>query len=430
MLEDNEIKLDDEENEDILLNDKILEKEEETINIIAKKYNNDEKISKDTIMVSRFDEKSGHIIYFIKGSVIEGELKRRYKEFYAYYEKLKKRWPGIYVPPISKKQIFNNFDIETLKKRKYQLDIFVKEIYKTHYLYESEESKIFFSKDYGEDTNFDIIKALNSLPDYSKKEICDNYITKIQPFYNNLKKIEFTEEQYHFCIQYIDNFIKILTDYKELCTEVGLEKEVIIKNSSETLQLFENFEKLAVSEFIQNDSSKLIFYNASNFKLSQALLEFKKGMKNPYNIIANWIRQKEIELISIKESLNKYMKMTNEKQNLVMELSNIENKISDLNQGKKGFFATITMKDPEKLKEKYNKEKESKELDIKSMNKIIEILKDYYSFYIYDFFKLLKLSLYDLIKNYASCQLNNSIKNSEFWLKVKIEDSGELKNDI
>ena len=49
MLEDNEIKLDDEENEDILLNDKILEKEEETINIIAKKYNNDEKISKDTI---------------------------------------------------------------------------------------------------------------------------------------------------------------------------------------------------------------------------------------------------------------------------------------------------------------------------------------------------------------------------------------------
>ena len=63
MLEDNEIKLDDEENEDILLNDKILEKEEETINIIAKKYNNDEKISKDTIMVSRFDEKSGHIIY-------------------------------------------------------------------------------------------------------------------------------------------------------------------------------------------------------------------------------------------------------------------------------------------------------------------------------------------------------------------------------
>ena len=87
------------------------------------------------------------------------------------------------------------------------------------------------------------------------------------------------------------------------------------------------------------------------------------------------------------------------------------------------------MQDPEKLKEKYNKEKENKELDIKSMTKIIEILKDYYSFYIYDFFKLLKISLYDLMKNFASCQLNNSIKNSEFWLKVKIDGNEELKSD-
>ncbi len=429
MIGDNEIKLDDEENEEMLLNDAILKKEEETKNIIAK-YNHEEKITKDTIMVSKFDEKSGHIIYFIKGTAIEGELKRRYKEFYAYYEKLKQRWPGIYIPPISKKQIFNNFDIETLKKRKNQLDIFVKEIYKTHYLYESEESQIFFSKDFGEDTNLDVIKALNVLPDFTKQQICENYIAKIQPFYNNLKKVEFTDEQYQFCIQYIDNYIKVLNEYKDFCIEIGLEKEGFIKNSSETLQLFENFEKLAVSEFIQNDSSKLIFYNASNFKLSQALIEFKKGIKNPYNIIASWIRQKEIELLSIKESLNKYMKMTNEKQNLIMELSSIENKLTDLSQGKKGFFATITMQDPEKLKEKYNKEKENKELDIKSMTKIIEILKDYYSFYIYDFFKLLKLSLYDLIKNFAGSQLSNSVKNSEFWLKVKIDETEESNKDV
>ena len=429
MIEDNEVKLDDEENEEMLLNDAILKKEEEAKNIIAK-YNREENMSKDTIMVSKFDEKSGHIIYFIKGTAIECEITRRYKEFYAYYEKLKKRWPGIYIPPISKKQICNNLDIETLKKRKNQLDVFVKEIYKTHYLFESEESKIFFSKDYGEDTNLDIIKALNVLPDYTKQQICENYVTKLQPFYNDLKKIDFTEEQYHFCLQYIDNYIKVLNDYKQLCIEMGNEKETMIKNSSETLQLYENFEKLAVSEFIQNDSSKLIFYNASNFKLSQALIEFKKGIKNPYNIIASWVRQKEIELISMKESLNKYMKMTSEKENLVIELSSIENKLNDLNQGKKGFFATITMQDPEKLKEKYNKEKENKELDIKSMTKIIEILKDYYSFYIYDFFKLLKLSLYDLIKNFAGSQLSNSVKNSEFWLKVKIDETEESNKDV
>ena len=224
-------------------------------------------------------------------------------------------------------------------------------------------------------------------------------------------------------MQYIDNFLNKLTQYKEMCIKISLEKEEMIKNSSETLQSYENFEKLAVSEFIENNNSKLIFFNASNFKLNQALLDFKKGMKNPYQVLASWVRQKEIELLSMKESLNKYNKLFSEKQSLINDLHSIENKINDLNQGKKGFFATITMKDPEKLKEKYNSEKTAKENEIADMEKMIEILKDYYSFYVYDFFKLLKISLYDLMKNFADCNLSNCIKISEFWLKVQVEEN-------
>ena len=77
-------------------------------------------------------------------------------------------------------------------------------------------------------------------------------------------------------MQYIDNFLNKLTQYKEMCIKISSEKEEMIKNSSETLQSYENFEKLAVSEFIENNNSKLIFFNASNFKLNQALLDFKK----------------------------------------------------------------------------------------------------------------------------------------------------------
>ena len=65
----------------------------------------------------------------------------------------------------------------------------------------------------------------------------------------------------------------------------------------------------------------------------------------------------------------------------------------------------------------------AKENDIADMEKMIEILKDYYSFYIYDFFKLLKISLYDLMKNFADCNLSNCIKISEFWLKVQVEEN-------
>ena len=421
MKEEDLLKLEEDE-ENGISKDISKKEEEQTRNIIAKKYENDKKLLNGEIMISNFENKGDYVVYIIKGTIIEGELQRRFSEFFAFYEKLKQRWPGIYVPPISKKQLFSNFELDTLNKRKYQLDTFVRELYKIPYLFESEESKIFFSKEYGIGTNQDLIKTFNKLTELSKAQIYENYENKIKPFYSNSKKRDFNDEQYQYCIQYIDNFLDKLNIYKEKCLQFSNDKEYIINNSCETLQSYENFEKLAVSEFLNKDTSKLMFYNPSNSKLTQAIINFKKEMKNPYQMLGNWIRQKEIELWSMKESLNKYKKMYSEKDNLVYDITSLENKLNNLNQGKKGFIDFITMKDPEKLKEKYSKEKEQKQTDLDNLGKIIVILKDFYSFYIYEYFKLLKFSLYDLMKIYANCQLNNNIKYSEFWLAVKIED--------
>ena len=419
--EEDLIKLDEDEEKGI--SKETNKKEEEEIrNIITKKYENDQKLLSGDIMVSNFEDKGDYVVYTIKGDKIDGELKRRFSEFFAFYEKLKQRWPGVYVPPISKKQIFSNLSLDTLQKRKYQLDRFVRELYKIPYLFESEESQIFFSKNYGIGTDKELIKTLNKLTGLSKAQMYENFENKIKPFYSDSKKRDFNDEQYGYCIQYIDNFIEKLNLYKETCLEFANEKEIIINNSCETLQSYENFEKLAVSEFINKDTSKLMFYNSTNLKLSQAILDFKKGMKNPYQILGHWIRQKEIELLSMKESLNKYKKMYTEKENISSEITSLETKLNNLNQGKKSFFDTITFKDPEKLKEKYSKEKEQKEIDLDSLGKMLDILKDYYSFYIYEYFKLLKFSLYDLMKSFADSQLNNSVKSSEFWLLVKIEE--------
>ena len=408
----------EEEKRNIEINKK---EEEEMRNVITKKYENDQKLLSGDIMISNFQNTGDYVVYIITGNIIQGELKRRFSEFFAFYEKLKQRWPGVYIPPISKKQMFSNFELDTLHKRKYQLDRFVRELYKIPYLFESQESKIFFSKEYGIGTNNDLIKSINKLTEFSKRQIFENFENNIKPFYSNSKKRDFNNEQYIYCIQYIDNFIDKLNLYKDTCLQLSSDKEIIIDNSCETLQSYENFEKLAVSEFLNKDTSKLMFYNSQNLKLTQAIVDFKKGMKNPYQIIGNWIRQKIIELSSMKESLHKYKKMYSEKENIASDITSLETKLNNLNQGKKGFLDFITMKDPEKLKEKYLKDKEQKEIDLDSLEKIIQILKDYYSFYIYEFFKLLKFSLYDLMKTFADTQLNNSVKYSEFWLMVKID---------
>ena len=329
MKEEDLLKLDEDEEKGIS-KDISKKEEEQTRNIIAKKYENDKKLLNNEIMISNFENKGDYVVYIIKGTIIEGELQRRFSEFFAFYEKLKQRWPGIYVPPISKKQLFSNFELDTLNKRKYQLDTFVRELYKIPYLFESEESKIFFSKEYGIGTNQDLIKTFNKLTELSKAQIYENYENKIKPFYSNSKKRDFNDEQYQYCIQYIDNFLDKLNIYKEKCLQFSNDKEYIINNSCETLQSYENFEKLAVSEFLNKDTSKLMFYNPSNSKLTQAIINFKKEMKNPYQMLGNWIRQKEIELWSMKESLNKYKKMYSEKDNLVYDITSLENKLKNL----------------------------------------------------------------------------------------------------
>ena len=138
MKEEDLLKLEEDEEKGIS-KDISKKEEEQTRNIIAKKYENDKKLLNNEIMISNFENKGDYVVYIIKGTIIEGELQRRFSEFFAFYEKLKQRWPGIYVPPISKKQLFSNFELDTLNKRKYQLDTFVRELYKIPYLFESEE---------------------------------------------------------------------------------------------------------------------------------------------------------------------------------------------------------------------------------------------------------------------------------------------------
>ena len=124
----------EEEKRNIEINKK---EEEEMRNVITKKYENDQKLLSGDIMISNFQNTGDYVVYIITGNIIQGELKRRFSEFFAFYEKLKQRWPGVYIPPISKKQMFSNFELDTLHKRKYQLDRFVRELYKIPYLFES-----------------------------------------------------------------------------------------------------------------------------------------------------------------------------------------------------------------------------------------------------------------------------------------------------
>ena len=57
-----------------------------------------------------------YIAYTLNGTDVTEQLTRRYSDFFALYEKLLQRWPGIYIPRIPPKKITGNLDPIVIKQ--------------------------------------------------------------------------------------------------------------------------------------------------------------------------------------------------------------------------------------------------------------------------------------------------------------------------
>ena len=412
---DNENEMENEnENYNEKNKEKLVEAENKTKDILTKVESQDELLNKRKIYIEKPSSEGNHITYVMKGTLINGEVIRRYKEFDALHSKLTQRWPGIYLPAIPKKQIMNNTEVKTIVKRLYTLDCFCYQIVKYPWLMESEEVKQFFSP------NLKDVKNIAKLPAFTYEQIKDNYNNYIKSYLANKKQIEFTDEQMQYSFQYLDKFLEKIKNKKEIIKNLADIKEKYLTNSTKVFKAYEDYEKVAVSEYIERDYSQLIFFNSNNANLSKAIVDYRNNIKNPYHSILNWLNQSEIDIAAMKDCLNNFSKMKKTLATLQIQVNELQEKIRNLDRGKKSFLDKLKFKDNESLKAKYTKELESKNKDIENLNIILKILKEYYSVEVYKFFKDLKISMYEMMKKFAQIQLKNSVKNSEIWLKVNI----------
>ena len=69
-----------------------------------------------------------------RDSVGDIECNRRFSEFYDFRTMLIHRFPGLYIPPIPKKATTGNRNNTVILKRRYFLDLFLKECCSLKYL--------------------------------------------------------------------------------------------------------------------------------------------------------------------------------------------------------------------------------------------------------------------------------------------------------
>lgn len=88
----------------------------------------------------------GHMTYTFNGFDKAGGFRnvdKRYSEFFDFYQWIKDRYQGLFVPVFPPKKMFGNKDAKFIEERRTHLQQFLRDFMKEDYLRESDELKAF-----------------------------------------------------------------------------------------------------------------------------------------------------------------------------------------------------------------------------------------------------------------------------------------------
>ena len=388
-------------------------------------------LKKSKIIIAKTSELNGKTLYHITGDFIpkNTELIRRYRDFDLFYKKLCQNWPCVFIPPIPPKIYFSSStEKKVIDERTYQLENFLQASSEIDFLSETKELNLFLNH---EISNSDVFQfEMKKLLPYNYKQISENYTKYFSNYKSKIKK-ELSEDRLSIYMGYVTDFIDKLNEYKKQIVVFGDIDKKKIYRESRIITHFTEFEQFGMSNYIGEDLSLLYFYK-NQFSLEENKEKYDKLVNHPYLLLSCWIRQKELELLSIKDKLNEYKDLKAKKVSYNNKLKELTQKLNDVNSGKVGFFEKIFVKgDVQKLKEKYEAELKTQTDETNYINNIVELLTDYIGVEFYNQFEKITQGFYQVIKTFASIQKENSVLALDIWLKVKNnkeEDKEKINN--
>ena len=358
----------------------------------------DKKLNSKKIYIDKTSELNGKTLYHIKGDFLpdDAQVIRRYRDFDLLCTKLNHNWPCILLPPISKKKLFSNTDKKVIDERVYQLQNFLQVSSELPFISQSPEYKLFLNKDI---TNSDAFQAqMKRLAPYNYKTISENY-TKYFSGYKPEKNEELNNDKFSMFMGYVNGFIDRISEYKKKLVVFGDIPKVKIYRDSRFIKHFIDFEKKAMTYFVDNDLSFLYFYN-NNAALKDSQEKFAQLINHPFLLLSMWIRLKELEILSMKEILNEYKELLDKKKSYNNKVRELQQKLEEAKSGKIGFLDKIFVKG--NVKEKYETELKFQTEQTDYINNIVKIISDYLSVEFYKYFKDLTQNFYYIVRNFFS----------------------------
>ena len=355
-----------------------------------------------------------YVQYKVTGELVKEPIYRRFSDFYSLREKLVERWPGLYIPNLPPKLTMGNLEKKVIEMRTRVINDFCHKISKFDFILDSDELQIFLIR-----CN-DVSKAINNLPKLNYEEILARY-KKI--FSDVVQKIEEENCELEKYVKKINDAIpfmkKVLLNLKGfkksiISTEENKEKE--INYYYDLMNVFRNFEKHTLMEYVNNDKDKLVFSNPTNKETFQKISDIKEQFKNPFTELASWIDDDILDFNAMLFSLESIINLNELLDKLNSRLTAIEDEIIKYRSNEYNYLTLwIKWKTVEGILFDLRQEEKTTRNTIKALNSIISIASKI-TLDNLEIFKVVKLQRYHKhIKKFAEVQKANGDIINKLW---------------
>ena len=352
-----------------------------------------------------------YIAYTMDGTDVTEQLTRRYSDFFALYEKLVQRWPGIYIPRVPPKKITGNQDPSVIKTRMRLLNRFCLNLSNIEYLYKAEETNIF------RNNIPDVANAINKLPELNYSDMLSRMKEAFPEFNENYDIIVGKSKISEF-EQFLKKCQKNIEEFGVSVNNASEKREIEKKQYLEMIHGFSNYEKDNMISYADGNEAQLIFYNPSYSSLSEKVLKLKQEMINPFIAFKNWLEEEALDVEAMQIAIRQINQLLEDEDKLKEKLATLEEDIKKGQAGQVNFFKGL-FKKKEDIVAEAEKDKENTEQKIKDLEVIIKIVGDNMENQIEVFKNDKTQNYYKYLKMFAILQRESNKVVRELWTLVK-----------
>ena len=355
-----------------------------------------------------------YVQYKVTGKLVKEPIYRRFSDFYSLREKLVERWPGLYIPNLPPKLTMGNLEKKVIEMRTRVINDFCHKISKFNFILDSDELQIFLIR-----CN-DVSKSISNLPKLNYDEILARYKKIFSDVVQKLEEENCELENYvkkiNDAIPFMKKMLLNLKGFKKsiISTEENKEKE--INYYYDLMNVFRNFEKLTLMEYVNNDKDKLVFSNPANKETSQKISDIKELFKNPFTELASWIDDDILDFNAMLFALESIINLNELLDKLNSRLGAIEDEIIKYQNNEYNYLTLwIKWKTVEGILLDLRQEEKNTRNTIRSLNSII-LIASKITLDNLEIFKVEKLQRYHKhIKKFAEVQKANGDIINKLW---------------